>query len=216
MIHYNYSPEQLEQVAEKLLKDFDEERLYKTKTLDVYAVIEKSLDVPYDWKYLTPDQSVLGLTAFNAGYIWVWDKPSYTIGDKPHKLKLSKGTIMIDSTLTEGPSRGRENFTVMHEIFHQVIHQNCFRREPPNYVHETTNIMINGKKKLITSLDIIEYQANACAAAFLMPRNLVKNVFHSFDTSNSDIKSIAKKMAPMFNASEEAMKNRLTTLKLVR
>ena len=129
MIHYNYSAHQLEYEAEKLLTQFDPERLKKPKPIDVYAVIEKCLDVEYDWKYITPDQSILGATAFNAGYIWVWPEPCYREGMRPEKAYLSKGCILIDATLTEGENRGRENFTVMHEVFHQVIHQKCFRRE---------------------------------------------------------------------------------------
>ena len=63
MIHYNYSAHQLEKEAEKLLNQFDPERLKKPKPIDVYAVIEKCLGVDYDWKYITPDQSILGATA---------------------------------------------------------------------------------------------------------------------------------------------------------
>ena len=59
MRYYDLSPKQLEDRACDLLIEFDQERLRKTKPIDVYAVIEKCLDVPYDWKYLTPDQSVL-------------------------------------------------------------------------------------------------------------------------------------------------------------
>ena len=126
MIHYNYSARQLESEAEKLLFRFDPERLKKPKSIDVYAVIEKCLGVEYDWKYITPDQSILGATAFNAGYIWVWPEPCYREGMLPSKAYLPKGCILIDATLTESGNRGRENFTVMHEVFHQVLHKNCF------------------------------------------------------------------------------------------
>ena len=155
MIHYNYSAHQLENEAEKLLTQFDPERLRKPKPIDVYAVIEKCLGVDYDWKYITPDQSILGATAFNAGYVWVWPEPCYREGMLPSKLYLSKGSILIDATLTEGNNRGRENFTVMHEVFHQVLHKNCFRRDPPDYIHSTTQGALNGKKSLKTSLDFI-------------------------------------------------------------
>lgn len=67
MIHYNYSAHQLEKEAEKLLNQFDPERLKKPKPIDVYAVIEKCLGVDYDWKYITPDQSILGATACGCG-----------------------------------------------------------------------------------------------------------------------------------------------------
>ena len=128
MIHYNYNARQLEAEAVKLLTQFDPERLNKPKPIDVYAVIEKCLGVEYDWKYITPDQSILGATAFNAGYIWVWPESRYRDGMLPEKVYLSKGCILIDATLTEGDNRGRENFTVMHEVFHQVLHKKCFRR----------------------------------------------------------------------------------------
>lgn len=223
MIYYNYSPSQLEAKAEELLRNFDKERLIKTKPIDVYAVIENCLDVPYDWKYLTPDQSVLGMTAYNAGYIWVWDKPYYIDGMQPYQLVLEKGTIVIDSTLTEGNNRGRENFTVMHEVFHQVLHKPCFRREPPDYIHETTDVAVNGKKKLVTALDIIEYQANTCAAAFLMPRDLTTSVFKQMYSGLErmySIQPLAKRiisdMAEEFNVSNTAMKYRLQNLSLIK
>lgn len=64
LIYYDLSPNQLEAKAIETLRKFDSTLLEKPKTIDVYAVIEKCLDVPYDWKYITPDQSILGATAF--------------------------------------------------------------------------------------------------------------------------------------------------------
>ena len=84
MRYYDYSAKQLEEKATELLIEFDAERLKKIKPIDVYAVIEKCLDVPYDWKYLTPDQSVLGATAFNEGLIWVWPENEYYDGLMPY------------------------------------------------------------------------------------------------------------------------------------
>ena len=75
MFYYRYSPEQLERAAEQLLQKFDPELLKKPKEYDVYRVIEECLGVDYDWKYIRPDQAILGLTAFNPGYIWVSPAP---------------------------------------------------------------------------------------------------------------------------------------------
>lgn len=222
-MYYKYSPAQLESKAEELLKKYDPERLIKTKPIDVYSVIENCLDVPYDWKYLTPDQSILGMTAFNDGYIWVWDEPYFEDGMEPHKLCLEKGTIVIDSTLTEANNRGRENFTVMHEVFHQIIHKQCFRREAPNYAHETTNVAIKGKKKLITALDYIEYQANTCAAAFLMPRQVTSNMFKKmYQPTGKSLSDQLKRevvisnMATEFSVSKTAMKYRLQNIGILQ
>lgn len=222
MIHYNYTAHQLEAEAEKLLTQYDPERLVKPKPIDVYEVIEKCLGVDYDWKYITPDQSILGATAFNAGYVWVWPEPCYREGMLPSKVYLPKGCILIDATLTEGANRGRENFTVMHEVFHQVLHKNCFRREKPDYIHGTTQIALNGKKTLKTSLDFIEYQANACAAAFLMPQNVVRNEFQRRTNCSQYplpcdpmVDSIIYDMAGAFSVSKQAMRYRLKSLDLV-
>lgn len=246
MIYYNLSPKQLEAHAENLLSTFDKELLTKTKPIDVYAVIEKCLDVPYDWKHITPNQSVLGMTAFNAGRTWVWEVPDNQPhqlicyqnliekgisetelkslnGMVPRQIYLEKGTILIDSSLTEGENRGRENFTVMHEVFHQVIHKNCFRREKPDYTHRSTQKALNGKKRLVTALDHIEYQANACAAAFLMPRTLLADTYRKCYSGNIllsvdsyQAKTIIKKLAPEFNSSELAMKYRLLNIGLLK
>lgn len=224
MIHYNYNARQLEAEATKLLTQFDPERLTKPKPIDVYAVIEKCLGVEYDWKYITPDQSILGATAFNAGYIWVWPEPCYREGMRPEKAYLSKGCILIDATLTEGENRGRENFTVMHEVFHQVLHKNCFRRERPDYIHSTTQGALNGKRRLITSLDFIEYQANTCAAAFLMPQAVVRDEFKKRSSylgtmyplpCDYMVESIICDMASEFSVSKQAMRYRLNALKLI-
>lgn len=222
MIHYNYSKEQLEKKSEELLYQFDPERLERPKPIDVYAVIEKCLDVPYDWKYLTPDQSIYGMTVFRAGWAWVWPAPYYEDGMNSLRAYFDEGTIVIDSTLTEYDYPGVENFTVMHEVFHQVLHKAAFRRVNIEDVHRTTRQAIDGdRRRPMTSLEICEYQANACAAAFLMPRAVVKNELRRITSSDrridlSDIQSdyIVRQMAHEFSVSQKALRYRLLNLGL--
>jgi len=221
LIHYNYTRRQLEEKAVDLLKRFDPERLYKAKPIDVYAVIENCLNAPYDWKYITPDQSILGLTAFKDGYLYVWPKPYYEPGMKPLTIALDKGTILIDSTLTEEPYRGRENFTVMHEVFHQVLHKRCFAHSNPDYTHTSTASALNGQFRRRTSLEICEHQANYCAAAFLMPEDLTERILTQFNGSQGHLyledpqsKAIIAQMAMEFSVSNSAMMYRLKNLGL--
>lgn len=223
MRYYDLSVTQLEGKATELLIEFDKERLTKIKPIDVYEVIEKCLKVPYDWKYLTPDQSVLGATAFSDGYFWAWPESTYYDGLMPFKVGVEKGTILIDSTLTEGDNRGRENFTVMHEIFHQVLHTKCFRDEGRNYMHQTYSRTIDGNIICTNyALKIIERQANACAAAFLMPADLVKKEYidryksAGFERYNYDFMwRLLKEMSVDFSVSKQAMSYRLQNLKLI-
>lgn len=220
MRYYEYTPSQLENKAMELLSEFDEERLHKSKPIDVYAVIEKCLDVPYDWKYLTPDQSVLGATAFSGGTLWVWPESRYYDGLRPYLIEVEPGTILIDATLTEQDNRGRENFTVMHEVFHQVLHKRYFRGMPRNYVHPTSSRTIDGQIRYASyALAMIEKQANACAAAFLMPAELTGNTYQflyraaGYNRYNSRfVYNTIKEMAEEFNVSKQAMTIRLQTL----
>lgn len=221
MIHYNYSPAQLEDKANELLRQFDAERLTMAKPIDVYAVIEQCLDVPYDWKYITPDQSIWGMTFFKPGYQWVWPEPRFIDGMRPEKAFFEQGTILIDSFLTELPDHGPENFTVMHEVFHQVLHKRCFAHASCDYKHETRreNLKLRTGKKYLSSLEICEYQANFCAACFLMPRVPVTAMFHRLTSSEQNCfvnESVVAEMAAAFSVSKSAMRIRLQSLGLTK
>lgn len=222
MIYKRYSQQDLECEAERLLQKFDPALLKSPKEFDVYRVIETCLGVDYGWQYIHPEQKILGLTAFNEGYIWISPAPFLYDGIRPVRINLSKGEIVIDTTLTESPNRGRENFTVMHEVFHQVIHKGCFREEGLDYIHTTSAAMLSGKKRqLRTPLDFIEYQANACAAAFLMPRTTVPDMWYKIsgydhpvwehNISGREIQT----MAEIYQVSKQAMLYRLLHLGLL-
>lgn len=215
MIHYNYSPSQLERKATELLTTFDPQRLKKAKPIDVYEVIEKCLNVPYDWKYITPDQSIWGMTFFRAGYYWVWPCSYYEDGMEPKKAYYDQGAIVIDSFLTELSDRGPENFTVMHEVFHQVLHKRCFAHSKGEYKHETQkkSLSLQAGRTFKTSLEICEYQANFCAACFLMPKEPVVELFSKMRGMSEDV--TLKNMASEFNVSKSAMRIRLQSLNLL-
>ena len=198
---------------------FDPERLEKAKPIDVYAVIETCLDVPYDWKYITPDQSILGMTFFKSGYCYVWPEPRYKAGMLPKKVYYEQGTIVIDSFLTELPNRGPENFTVMHEVFHQILHKRCFAHTGGNYKHETQkkNLTLKAGRKYRSSLEICESQANFCAACFLMPRVPVTALFHRLAPHGRGSiveEAVIAEMAAAFSVSKNAMRIRLQSLRL--
>ena len=138
MKYYRYSKEQLENEANKLNFEFDKQRLSKPKDIDVYDVVD-FLGCTTDFLYLSPDQSILGMTSYNDGEYPVWIplrelSETDAIEDKfvvhglhPKKIFIKKGTIVVDRGLNESGDRGRENFTCIHECFHQRLHLKCFR-----------------------------------------------------------------------------------------
>lgn len=227
MIYYEFSPSQLEDKAIKLTQDFDKERLIRPKPIDVYDVVDLIKCTP-DWVYLTPDQSYLGLTAYNEGYWWAWPAPYYEAGMLPEKIAVHAGTILIDRTISEGSNRGIENFTVIHECFHQILHPRCFRTRTANYQHYCQKKDFraeSGKRKNMTAIERIEAQANYCAAAFLMPKAAVEKVFLEraglSDLSiipikiNVHIDSVIEEMAELFSVNYSPMKYRLQNLGLL-
>jgi Zn-dependent peptidase ImmA (M78 family) len=227
MVYKNYSPEQLECAAEQLLNKFDPELLKSPKEYDVYAVIEKCLGVDYGWQYIRPDQKILGLTAFNDGYIYVSPTPYVYEGIKPKQIHLSKGEIVIDSTLTEGNNRGRENFTVLHEVAHQVLHKESFCEYSPSYILQMSDNSLRAnslrpeEKHLLAARDHIERQANTFAAAFLMPRQTVPETWRKISGYAHRIperllsEHLLKTLADEYQSSKQAMLYRMYHLGLV-
>ncbi len=227
MIYYQYSPSQLEAKAIELTQCFDNERLIYPKCIDVYDVVDFIGCTP-DWVYLTPNQSYLGLTAYNDGYWWAWPKPYYEEGMFPTKIAVSSGTILIDRTISEGDNRGIENFTVIHECFHQILHPRCFRNKSANYQHFCQKKDFRAEsenRNNITAIERIEAQANYCTAAFLMPKSALEAVFmEKMELSslpslpikiNWKIDSIIGEMATLFSVNYSPMKYRLQTLNLL-
>ena len=220
MTQYYYSKPKMEEIANDLLRQFDAERLEIAKPIDVYAVIEKCLDVPYDWKILSPDRSILGFTVYTPGYYWVWEKQNNKASLIPKKVEYKQGTIVIESSLTEDSNRGRENFTVMHEVFHQVLHKDLFLGRNDISQHEARKVSMSysPERNAWSSDKACEYQANFSAACFLMPRRPVTDMFRRLAPRGQyvfDTEPVIAEMAAAFSVSKLAMRYRLQKLELL-
>lgn len=237
MRYYDYSKTQLEAKADELNKEFDKERLIRAKPIDVYDVVDFIGCTP-DWIYLSPDQSILGLTAYNNGYYYAWipleeadEKPPEKIifnGMFPKKTPVEKGTIIIDRSISEGSNRGIENFSCIHECFHQRLHPRCFMNRSANYQHFCKKKAFRaetGDRSNLSAIEIIEFQANYCAAAFLMPKEaataeFVKQMGLSSATNipvprTADVDNVISVLAEKFSVNYTPMKYRLQELNLV-
>ena len=92
-----------------------------------------------------------------------------------------------------------------------------------NYVHPTASRTIDGQVRYASyALAMIEKQANACAAAFLMPADLTRNTYKylyraaGFNRYNYGfVYNTIKEMAEEFSVSQQAMSIRLQTLGLI-
>ncbi|WP_308605015.1 hypothetical protein [uncultured Fibrobacter sp.] len=223
----DYSDERLDFFGDELNRRFDISRLEEAKPLDVYDVVE-SIGCTPDWKYITPDQSILGMTVFETTNFYKWENPFFHQSDMPKEIVLKKGTILIDRTLNEGNRQKQqiENFTVIHECFHWLLHRRYFETSDSSpYLCCTEDSLFGKTSRLDEKIRMLEHQANRCAASFLLPRQAVSNEFmktarlknfpqHPMPLQN--MKSHIAKTATLFSVNFNPMKYRLQELGFIQ
>ncbi|MDR7279808.1 ImmA/IrrE family metallo-endopeptidase [Catenuloplanes atrovinosus] len=105
----------------------------------------------------------------------------------------------------------RQRFTIAHEFGHLYLHH-----KPLIVDH---SILVISKRNDVSSMgtDQEEVEANAFAAAILMPRNLVRRELekHIDESGPTDRESVIRAMARTFNVSPQAMGYRLVNLNLI-
>ena len=178
---YFYSREELELMAEALNRQYYPERLERVLPLDPYDLLEK-LGLDVEWKYISPNDNLLGLIFFEDGIFPVWEKGSYKPGDKPTFEYFKKGTIVINNILEEGKSKTRKKknvFVCTHENCHWVKDQAYFKDHPGSIVQicDRSSLEKTYWNDKMSEIDIIERQNNYLTAALIMPRNVIKNAF---------------------------------------
>ena len=130
----------------------------------------------------------------------------------------AKNAIYIDPILTSNLTMKR--FTQAHELAHWILHR---KLDLSDYELSDTTETLNQARKLVTTYDWIEWQANAYAAMLLMPITRFKAVLdHSLDLLdiNSEFKLIQpfqlskllKVLAFKFEVSQSVVSIHLQTL----
>lgn len=110
----------IESVGERVFDAYS--RLPEVADSDICRVepellIKRMLGLSLDYQYLSPDESILGVTSFEPIVITVFD-----ICNRPFFYQMDGKTILIDSLLRyEATQRGRCNYTMMHEVSHQIL-----------------------------------------------------------------------------------------------
>lgn len=79
--------------------------------------------------------------------------------------------IFVDKSLTIDVHR--QNFTFSHEFGHLVLHRELKLKGSDPDIKDTERDLITGKKKLVSPIDWVEWQANKFASCFLLPRSTV-------------------------------------------
>lgn len=129
--------------------------------VDPELLVHGLLGLTIDYKHLSLDDSILGLTAFDETDIQIYD-------DAEDSYYLDSQTVLIErDLLLKEECQGRRNFTIMHEGSHQ-IYKMLYPREygvayrtAPIHYYRLQSI----RSRKIT--DWAEWQANAISPAIV-------------------------------------------------
>ena len=174
-----FSNEELEVMAEKINKEYFPERLNSAISLDPYDLLDK-LGCSYNWKYISPDKSILGMTFFGDSAWPIWPTGKYKKGDMCKVEFFPEKTIVINQSVLDGQkNRYEENFIVAHEAGHWIKDKDYFKSKPDTTSHicKKNDMGKTYWNNSMDELDIIERQTNYLGAAILMPRDIIRNEF---------------------------------------
>ena len=159
----------IEQIAQKILSVYTEAYVPE-KHLCYQVEPEKLADVlglEVDYQILSLDGSILGVTSPDEQFVTIYMENEGCL------YYLDGNTILIDGRLCLSPrNAGRKNYTLAHEISHQVLYK-AF----PGHFSSAQQLMYHTRKKPKehrTVTDWAEWQADALAAALLMPEHAIR------------------------------------------
>ena len=192
---YILSKSEIEQIATKKLQEYSPSNLERPMPLRTTDFLQNYLGLMIKYKYICDFQSgILGLTVMGDEV----PVPSYDELLRPVVLEETFGTVLISPQLLGRDHSARRRYTEIHEGAHFILHQPFFancekvaaaaRCEYPCSFVACRKIELHNEKPK-TDSGWLEYQADALAAALLMPQN----VFHSY------VRSVLRKNGIHFN-----------------
>ncbi len=171
------SRKDLKNIADRVLRAYQE--LPSLKGAEWYKVdpvimAEELLGINVEHIHLSLDRSILGMTAYGNAWVHVYDEEYEDL-----YMDMDGKVIMIESDLLMDVSmRGRYNFTVAHEVAHQILNMLFPLETGANaYVHR----YVTRQEHAISPDDWEEWQANVLASFLLMPEILVRKGMFLFE-----------------------------------
>ena len=217
--------EEIDDIAEQFLMDFQPEVLKTPMEVDIDGFLECYLGATPDYQYLSHNMIYLGMTVFqDTNSIPVYN-PSNNCAEY---FSAKANTVIFDTRIVEEPNQEhRYRFTAGHECGHLVFHTPYFERLALlRRLWGVKNEMVmqclrmdlpsSKKRELKTDNDWMEWQANQFSGSFLMPKSAVFSILDDYGTSSIGIFNAINKMGTVFNVSNEAVINSLRNLGLMK
>lgn len=134
------------------------------------TLAEKLLGLKIDYQRLSTDGSILGLTSYDKIGIKLPGLDGYE-----EVYHLDGKTVLIERDLRENAEQeGRKNFTIMHELSHQILKMLFPKDYGAQPYEEPVHFCRANAAQRTPIQDWEEWQSNALASALLLPRSLVE------------------------------------------
>lgn len=232
---------EIDEYAEEVIRDYKPNMLTEVAPMDYMHFIESYLGLNLqfaDIYFGKTEEQILGATSFNDG-----DKLHIFNKEKACKdnIVLKRGSIAIDSSLTEDRMERRQLFTGLHEGSHWLLHQLYYYRKLQGQMTffeisanaaccRKSNIEPRVRRQLETDEDFIEHQASFCASALAMPKSIIYKITPTV-ISEAGVKGgkillgrddhaiakeqVVKGISDMFGVSRQAAEIRLRKLGII-
>ncbi len=158
--------------AAKFLGKYCPAALEKPMPIPVEDIVEFEMGLEIDYANLDKDCGTLGMVLFSDGLVELYDKETEQYFRRPYK----KGTLLVENDLIEMDNKGRERFTIAHEMVHWDKHQ--LRFMTLSYQDKTLAKACRCPKEKVrrpkSPDEWVEWQADNLAAAILMPAEMFR------------------------------------------
>ena len=158
----------MDSLATTFLQTYCPEALRQPMPLPVEDIAELQMGLDIDYINITDDGSTLGMMIFSDGVTEIYDKDT----GRYVRQKVTRGTMFVESDLDD--NRGRERFTIAHEMVHWDKHQ--LRFTTLSYHDKALAKACRCPKEKVlrakTPDEWLEWQADNLAAAILMPAKM--------------------------------------------
>lgn len=138
---------------------------------------QKTLNIKVQYEWLSNNGCYLGMAVFHDNtLIPVYVPEKNTV--KP--LRVAKDTILIDHSMQEECKRHGEQFTILHECAHQLLHWGYYRHQDTVPCRREA-VQPSFCPRVWTDVDRMEWQANYLASALLMPLSALHGMIKQND-----------------------------------
>ena len=208
------SKEDIENIGDSVLEDYATQNDIRNQIpIDIERFARGYLGLNIEYQKLSDNGKILGLTS----YMGVVLELSFSDGSS--FLSVPEDTILLDTQFTILRNQRRKRFTIAHECAHQILARIEESINQDQYYNNSTHISC---RRLYTSEDWIEWQANSLGAVLLIPRlalfaELNRDIEPFRPTIYGDILNTldykkVKYLSDKFGVSISAMKIRLKEL----